>query len=144
MKKNENTVKVHEPFSPTIVETQVPKKFIDIINSVGDEVLSDESKSAQWDWSNRLVGKVHKEVLIPIMNEDDGRYCKDVMKTNCTLYLKELIKRNRGYVDTYSLHRPNENGNPNPTNANINLGNQIARLFFALYLEQTDAHLHLS
>ena len=38
MKKNENTVKVHEPFSPTIVETQVPKKFIDIINSVGDEV----------------------------------------------------------------------------------------------------------
>ena len=40
MKKNENTVKVHEPFSPTIVETQVPKKFIDIINTVGDEILN--------------------------------------------------------------------------------------------------------
>ena len=64
--KNENNVKVHEPFSPTIVETQVPKKFIDIINTVGDEILNDENKSARWDWSNRLVGKVHKEVLIPI------------------------------------------------------------------------------
>ena len=102
MKKSE--VKFHTPFSPTIMEMEVPKKFIDIVNKIGDEVLSDEKKSAQWDWSNRLVGKVHKEVLIPIMNEDDGRYCKDVMKTNCTLYLKELIKRNRGYVDTYSLH----------------------------------------
>ena len=121
MKKNEDVIKVHEPFSPIILETEVPKKFVDIINAVGDEILNDENKSARWDWSNRLVGKVHKEVLIPIMNEDDGRYCKDIMKTNCMMYLKELIKRNRAYVDTYSLHRPNENGNPNPTNANINI-----------------------
>ena len=52
--------KFHEPFSPTIMETEVPKKFIDIVNKVGDEVLSDDKKSAQWDWSNHLVGKVHK------------------------------------------------------------------------------------
>tara|TARA_A100001011_G_scaffold268711_1_gene277850 strand:- start:209 stop:898 length:690 start_codon:yes stop_codon:yes gene_type:complete len=119
--KNENSVKAHEPFSPVILETEVPKKFLDIVNAVGDEVLSDENKSAQWDWSNRLVGKVHKEVLIPIMNEDDGTYCKDVMKSNCNLYLKELIKRNRAYVDSFALHTPNGNSNPNPTNANINI-----------------------
>ena len=73
--------KFHEPFSPTIMETEVPKKFIDIVNKVGDEVLSDDKKSAQWDWSNHLVGKVHKEVQIPIVNKKDGDYCKDVMKS---------------------------------------------------------------
>ena len=68
MKKNEDVIKVHEPFSPIILETEVPKKFVDIINAVGDEILNDENKSARWDCSNRLVGKLHKEVLIPIMN----------------------------------------------------------------------------
>ena len=61
-------VKFHEPFSPTIWK-QMFQKFIDIVNKVGDEVLSDETKSAQWDWSNHLVGKVHKEVQIPIVNK---------------------------------------------------------------------------
>ena len=122
MKKNEDeTMVLHEPFSPSIMETQVPKRFIDIVNGVGDEVLSDDKKSGKWDWSNRLVGKVHKEVLIPIMNEEDGTFCKDVMKSKCVLYLKELIKRNRAFVDTWSLHSYDKFGNRNPTNANINI-----------------------
>ena len=85
--------KFHEPFSPTIMETEVPKKFIDIVNKVGDEVLSDDKKSAQWDWSNHLVGKVHKEVQIPIVNKEDGDYCKDVMKSMCVEYLKNMISK---------------------------------------------------
>ena len=28
--------KFHEPFSPTIMETEAPKKFIDIVNKDGD------------------------------------------------------------------------------------------------------------
>ena len=52
--------KFHKPFSPTIMEIEVPKKFINIVNKIGDEVLSDDKKAAQWDWSNHLVGKVHK------------------------------------------------------------------------------------
>ena len=40
---------IHEPFSPVLLETKVPKKFVDIVNKVGDEVLSDDRKSAQWD-----------------------------------------------------------------------------------------------
>ena len=32
------TPKFHEIFSPTIMETEVPKKFIDIVNKVGDNV----------------------------------------------------------------------------------------------------------
>ena len=55
-----------EPFSPTIMESTVPKRFVDIVNDTGDIVLSDEQKSVKWDWSHKLVGKVSKEVQIPV------------------------------------------------------------------------------
>ena len=45
MKKNE--AKYHTPFSPTIMEMEVPEKFINLINKIGDEVLSDDKKSAK-------------------------------------------------------------------------------------------------
>ena len=89
--------KFHEIFSPTILETEVPKKFIDIVNKVGDDVLSDDTKSVKWDWSHKLVGKVHKEVEIPITNKEDGSYCLNIMKQACVEYLKFLIKKNRAY-----------------------------------------------
>ena len=60
------TPKFHSPFSPMIMESQVPDRFVEIINRTGDDVLSDDKKSAQWDWSHKLVGKVHKEIQIPI------------------------------------------------------------------------------
>ena len=60
------TSKFHEIFSPTIMETEVSQKFIDIINKSADTVLSDEKQSIQWDWSHKLVGKVHKEIRIPM------------------------------------------------------------------------------
>ena len=63
-------IKWHVPFSPTIMETTVSTKFLDIVNRVGDEVLNDEEKSNKFDWSNKLVGKVHKEVTIPLEDED--------------------------------------------------------------------------
>ena len=113
--------KFHEPFSPTIMETEVPKKFIDIVNKVGDEVLSDEKKSAQWDWSSRLVGKVHKEIRIPIVNQEDGDYCKDIMRSMCVAYLRDMIIKSRGYVDNdIILHHPTR-GNLHPSNENINI-----------------------
>ena len=113
--------KFHEPFSPTIMETEVPKKFIDIVNKVGDEVLSDDKKSAQWDWSNHLVGKVHKEVQIPIVNKEDVDYCKDIMKSMCVEYLKNMISKSRAYIDNdIILHHPTR-GNLHPTNENVNI-----------------------
>ena len=88
-----NKMKFHIPFSPTIMETEVPKRFIDIVNEIGDEVLSDDKKSAQWDWSNHLVGKVHKEVQIPIVNKEDGDYCKSILRGACIDYLKHMISK---------------------------------------------------
>ena len=116
MKKSE--VKFHTPFSPTILETEVPTKFIDMVNKIGDEVLSDEKKSAQWDWSNHLVGKVHKEVQIPIVNKDDGDYCKSIIKGACLTYLRHMIGLSRAYIDTEVLHHPTK-GNLHPTEGNI-------------------------
>ena len=111
----------HEPFSPLIIETSVPEKFVNIINKVGDEVLNDETKSAKWDWSNNLVGKVHKEVQIPIVNKDDGDYCKHIMKTMCITYLKNMIGRKKAFIENdIILHHPIR-GNLNPTNENINI-----------------------
>ena len=46
----------HEVFSPTIMETEVSQKFLDIVNKVGDKVLGSESASVEWDWSHKLVG----------------------------------------------------------------------------------------
>ena len=53
------TQNFHEPYSPTILETTVSDRFIDIVNTVADEVLADEEKSKQWDFSHKLVGKVN-------------------------------------------------------------------------------------
>ena len=46
---------VHETFSPTILEFQVPDKFVDMVNLVGDAVLGDDKLSKQWDFSDNLV-----------------------------------------------------------------------------------------
>ena len=87
----------HEIFSPTIMETEVSQKFLDIVNRIGDDVLSNDTKSVKWDWSHKLVGKVHKEVQIPMTNKEDGAYCMGIMKKACFEYLKFLIKKKRAY-----------------------------------------------
>ena len=57
MKKTQkNQPKFLEVFSPTIMESKVSQRFIDIVNAAGDDVLSNEQKSAKWDWSHKLVG----------------------------------------------------------------------------------------
>ena len=108
------------PFSPTIMVTKVPEKFINLINKIGDDVLSDDKKSAQFDWSGHLVGKVHKEVQIPMVKQEEADYCKDILKGACVNYLKELISKGRAYIDNMILHHP-KHGNLHPTDANINI-----------------------
>ena len=78
--------KFHEPFSPTILETKVTPRFVKIINDVADDVLSSEEKSKKWDWSHRLVGKVNKEILIPVTDEGDRAFLFKTMKQGCLDY----------------------------------------------------------
>jgi hypothetical protein len=86
------------PFSPIIMQSTAPKKFIDIINRVGDDVLNDDKKSEQWDWSNNLVGKVHKEIQIPISNKEEKKYLANIMKQACLDFLNYSIKKHRAYA----------------------------------------------
>ena len=90
-------VKFLEPFSATILECGVPDRFIEIVNGIGDEVLSDDTTSAEWDFSENLVGKVSKEVQIPLTNKEERKYTLDFMKESCLLYLQQMIEKNRSY-----------------------------------------------
>ena len=90
-------VKFLEPFSATILERQVPDRFIEIVNGIGDEVLSDDTTSAEWDFSENLVGKVSKEVQIPLTDKEERKYTLDFMKEACLLYLQRMIEKNRSY-----------------------------------------------
>ena len=53
-----------------IMETTVSNRFLDIVNKVGDEVLNDKEKSKKFDFSDNLVERVHKEVKIPLVDDD--------------------------------------------------------------------------
>jgi len=96
MKKKQS--KFHEVFSPTILETQVPNRFVDIINKVGDNVLSNSMSIAKWDWSHKLVGKVSSEVQIPISDRDEKEFLFRIMREKCLEYLNYIISKNRAYL----------------------------------------------
>ena len=91
-----NEIKWWDRFSPTIMEMEVPQKFIDIINNTGDEVLKDDGLSKKYDFSDNLVGKVHKEVAIPVP-ENDKDYCLSILRQACVRYLRQMIFLGRAY-----------------------------------------------
>ena len=99
MKKKQQTHKFHEVFSPTILETDVPARFVNILNAVGDDVLSDSVKTAKWDWSHKLVGKVSKEVQIPLKDKDDRDFLFGILRNVCLEYLKFIISKN--YINIF-------------------------------------------
>ena len=109
-----------EPFSPTILELQVPDRFMEIVNRVGDEVLSDDEKAAEWDFSENLVGKVSKEVQIPLTNKEERKYTLGFMKESCLMYLERMIKKNRSY-EWNKMTGPGTPLNLHPSIENIHL-----------------------
>ena len=113
-------VKFLESFSPTIMECEVPDRFIEIVNRVGDEVLSDEATSAEWDFSENLVGKVSKEVQIPLTNKEERKYTLGFMKESCLLYLQRMIEKNRAY-EWNKMTGPGTPVNLHPSIENIHL-----------------------
>ena len=110
-----NEIKWWDRFSPTIMEMEVPQKFIDIINNTGDEVLKDDGLSKKYDFSNNLVGKVHKEVAIPVP-ENDKDYCLSILRQACLRYLRQMILYNRSYE-----WNKKSNNNKEPSEENIYL-----------------------
>ena len=113
-------VKFLEPFSASILERQVPDRFIEIVNEIGDEVLSDDTTSAEWDFSENLVGKVSKEVQIPLTDKEERKYTLSFMKESCLFYLQQMIKKNRAY-EWNKMTGPGTPVNLHPSIENIHL-----------------------
>ena len=86
-----------QTFSPTILESRVPQKFIDIINKAGDAVLKDDGLSKRWDFSGSLVGKVSKEIAIPMYDKEESNYALFVMRKYCQEYLNQMQGWGRSY-----------------------------------------------
>jgi hypothetical protein len=95
--KEEIKLSWKQTFSPTILESRVPQRFIDMINNVGDEVLTDDGLSKKYDFSNNLVGKVSKEVQIPIYKKEDANYALFILRNYCKEYLKQMQEWGRSY-----------------------------------------------
>ena len=73
-------IDIFERFSPTIMQFKVSDRFVKIVNDTGDAVLPDDGLSKKFDFSQSLVGKVSKEVKIPILDENDRDYYRDTIK----------------------------------------------------------------
>ena len=39
-----------------------------------------------------FVGKVHKEIQIPITDKENADYCKNVIRDGCVEYLQQMIR----------------------------------------------------
>ena len=76
------------------METNVPQKFIDIVNDVGDEVLNDEKKVSNMIGLTNLLAKSVK-VQIPVRTQEDRDLLFKVMREACVEYLNYIIKKNR-------------------------------------------------
>ena len=90
-------IDIFERFSPTIMQFKVSDRFVKIVNDTGDAVLPDDGLSKKFDFSQSLVGKVSKEVKIPILDENDRDYYRDTIKEGCLEYLKTMIEKKRAY-----------------------------------------------
>ena len=88
---------IWENFSPTIMQLEVPEKFVSVVNTLGDAVLSDNVLSAKFDFSHGLVGKVSKEVKIPAYDKDDTKFLSDTIKNGCLQYLNYMTEKKRAY-----------------------------------------------
>ena len=113
-------IETFERFSPTIMQFKVSDRFVNIVNTTGDAVLPDDGLSKKFDFSDSLVGKVSKEVRIPILDEDDKEYYKSTLKDGCLEYLKTMIEKKRAYEWTKG------GGSNEPTRDNIHLAQSVS------------------
>ena len=53
---------IYQPFGPSILKTKLPQVYVDALNKQSDDILNDEEKSKERDWSHNLAGNVKKEI----------------------------------------------------------------------------------
>ena len=58
---------IYQPFGPSVLKTKLPQIYVDALNKQSDDILNDEEKSKERDWSHNLAGNVKKEISIDHM-----------------------------------------------------------------------------
>ena len=96
MQNSGEQVVIHTPFSPTILEYQVPQRFIDIINTSGDAVLPDDGLSKSLISLTILWVRFLKKLEYQ-WEKDDRNYMSDIIKRACLGYLQNMIANSRAY-----------------------------------------------
>ena len=90
--------KVHAPFSPILMEFQIPQPYINLLNTYGDKISASDKKSKQLDWSDNLVGNVKQEHKIEdhIWQEKPNEHLPSLfnwMGACVNLYVKTKLKQ---------------------------------------------------
>ena len=57
---------LYTPFGPRILKSAVPQNIIDEVNKKADDILGDEKKSEELDYSGNLAGNVKKEIALSL------------------------------------------------------------------------------
>ena len=89
---------LHAPFSPILMEYQIPQPYIDLLNKYGDKISASDKKSKQLDWSDNLVGNVKQEHKIEdhIWHEKPNEHLPSLfnwMGACVNLYVKTKLKQ---------------------------------------------------
>ena len=61
---DENQIKIHRPFGPTVAKVTIPLELIGTLNNYVDETITDEKKAKKLDHGDKLAGNVKQEFLL--------------------------------------------------------------------------------
>ena len=57
---------IYRPFGPSVLHANLPRILVDHINRVSDDILGDEKKRREKDYSQNLAGNVKYEIQFPL------------------------------------------------------------------------------
>ena len=66
MNEHQVSYDIYKPFGPSVLKSSVPQAGIDIINKIADDILKDEKKRKDYDYSHNLAGNIKYEVALPL------------------------------------------------------------------------------
>ena len=92
---------IYQPFGPSVLKTKLPQLYVDALNKQSDDILNDEEKSKERDWSHNLAGNVKKEISIDHMAING---LPEFLATISQEYTKRVLPEfsPRGYTDRVS------------------------------------------
>ena len=84
-------INIISPFGPKLAKIKLSKKIVKEINQEVERIIVNEKKSRKKDYSKKLVGEVHQEIVLSknFVNKILKKFIKDKVKN----YLKSTINK---------------------------------------------------